>query len=187
MSDIEYTYEDPTAYDDAESFDGDGRLPPDWAARRHAVGVRQSGRCAGCGRELDGSENFVVEHVRTPADGGDHRLKNLVGRCRACADRQARVSETRIAPAGAGTSGSGVETAFSWVVFVAAFFLAASPYLWDIYSHAGPRAPDAFLAYLPWLVGEGVGVVVALLVDLAQFVGAMILIVLGALWLLGDL
>jgi hypothetical protein len=182
VSRVDFAYEDPTAYDDAESFHGDGRLPPDWDARRDAVEERQSGRCVTCGRELYATEDLVVEHVRPPAEGGDHRLKNLVGRCRACSKRGRHISERHGPDAGSTDGGGDTEAGFSWLVFAGAFLVACSPLLYDSYSNAGPRAPDAFLAYLPWVLEQYVDAAFGLLGGLVEFLGTVLLILLFVLW-----
>jgi hypothetical protein len=60
-------YGDPSSYGDDESWDGEGRRPPDWGARRAAVLARDDRQCRRCGRQLGRSE---AEAVDGDGDGG---------------------------------------------------------------------------------------------------------------------
>jgi hypothetical protein len=81
---IDPGYNDPGSYGERDSHFGDGRYPPDWAARRNAVWWLQDHECARCGRPKDAAGGYAVHHVRHLDDGGRNHLGNLAGLCVDC-------------------------------------------------------------------------------------------------------
>lgn len=43
-----------------------------------------AGRCVYCDRRLSAADRWHVDHVRPAANGGEHRLSNLVASCASC-------------------------------------------------------------------------------------------------------
>jgi hypothetical protein len=87
---VDPTYHEPSVEDRLRD---DGRYPPDWSARVAAVYERQDGRCWSCAEAVSDPDALVVARAQAIEDGGDHRLTNLVGRCRRCDSLGADVVE----------------------------------------------------------------------------------------------
>jgi len=83
-SQIEPRYDDPRAYDAAESHYGEGRYPPDWNHRCELIWERQSYQCGRCGVYKRDVETAAVHHAIPLSRGGSNSLDNLVGLCCHC-------------------------------------------------------------------------------------------------------
>jgi hypothetical protein len=83
-TEINDEWNDPSTYDREQSYDEDGKYPPDWGRRRRAVWQRQSDRCGRCGRARDDVASSDVHHLRALSSGGSNALENLVGLCGDC-------------------------------------------------------------------------------------------------------
>jgi hypothetical protein len=181
MSERNPYFDDPDNYDAAQSFNGDGRRPPDWDARQAAVRDRQNGRCVTCGRTPDAP--LTVEHLRPLAAGGDHRLTNLVGKCPSCVDRESFVTKIRVPSAAASWKADArPDGTFSRGVFAGGVVLLGSVYLMTLYSTAGPQAPAGFVTYLGWLMNQQIDAVVQFIRPVINFLGIVLFILLFAMW-----
>lgn len=81
---IDPRYDSTNGYGRGASYYGNGKYPPDWAARRDAVWERQRYWCGRCGRYKGDVGASEVHHVIHLADGGANHLDNLVGLCSDC-------------------------------------------------------------------------------------------------------
>lgn len=179
MTDINPYFDDPDGYDDDQSYDDGGKLPPDWGAREAAVRERQNGRCVTCGRA---SEFLYVHHIRAPP-GGDHRLTNLIGRCRSCADRDKFVTTVRVPTTGSGWKADArPDRPFSQTVFVGGILVLGLAYLVTLYSTAGPQAPAGPTAYVVWLVNQQVDAFIGFIRPIVNFIAIVLFVILFAQW-----
>jgi len=81
---ISEDYNNPENYGKDESYDDEGRYPPDWGRRRRAIWNRQSSCCGRCGRARENVGSANVHHITSLSEGGMNELENLVGLCSDC-------------------------------------------------------------------------------------------------------
>lgn len=82
--DINRTYDAVDAYDDAASWFGSGKYPPDWDQRREAVKARDDYRCLRCDRHVGSVETVHIHHLVPLDNGGNNELSNLATLCGKC-------------------------------------------------------------------------------------------------------
>lgn len=80
---VERRWRSQRAYDEDDSFFGNGRYPPDWDRRRAAVWATQDEQCARCSRDVS-EQRRAAHHHRPLSKGGNNELANLVGLCGEC-------------------------------------------------------------------------------------------------------